>query len=101
MSERTNVNINDVTLQRVYGEFLEMPGLCVTCAQGQRLWGLDEDTCRQLLEFLVDVSFLRRLSNGSYSRLTDGHSAQPRPRLAKAGEVPARFVRPGRGMATG
>jgi hypothetical protein len=41
MSARSAV-VDDALIQRVYGEFLEMPGLRLTCQQAQRLWGLDE-----------------------------------------------------------
>lgn len=58
-------------LQRVRAEFLEMPGLHVTCQQAQRLWGLDHETCARLLGTLVDSRFLSRQSDGRYRRLTD------------------------------
>jgi hypothetical protein len=61
-----------------------MPGLRLTCQQAQRLWGLDESACLQLLEFLVDAKFLCRPGHGMYSRLTDGHAAHARPRMATA-----------------
>ena len=51
------MRIEDV-LQRVQGEFAEMPGLCLTAAQAQRLWGLDRDLCTKLLEALVEANFL-------------------------------------------
>jgi hypothetical protein len=75
--------LDEALLQRVYSEFLEMPGLRLTCQQAQRLWGLDERTCLTLLEFLVDAKFLCRPGHGMYTRLTDGH-VYPRPRTAKA-----------------
>lgn len=77
-------NVNDVVLQRVYSEFLEMPGLRLTRQQAQRLWGLDEHTCRLLLEFLVDAKFLCQPGGGMYMRTTEGHIQGPRPRMAKA-----------------
>jgi hypothetical protein len=76
--------VDDALLQRVYGEFQEMPGLRLTCRQAQRLWGLDESACLELLEFLVESKFLCRLGHGMYTRLTDGDFAPARPRLAKA-----------------
>lgn len=85
MTDRAHDQVTDVVLQRVYGEFLEMPGLKLTAAQAQRLWGLDEQTCLRLLEFLVDARFLSRSTHGAYSRCTDGPPALPRPRMAKAG----------------
>jgi hypothetical protein len=64
-------------LQRVCGEFLEMPGLRLTRQQAQRLWGLDAPTCREILDFLVDAKFLGHAAHDdAYSRLTDG-SAEP------------------------
>jgi hypothetical protein len=76
--------VDDALLQRVCGEFLEMPGLRLTSQQAQRLWGLDESACVELLEFLVDAKFLCRPGQGVYMRLTDGHAGSPRPRMAKA-----------------
>ena len=67
---------SDQTLHRVYGEFMEMPGLLLTSRQAQRLWGLDEQTCVQLLEFLVDAGFLCRRGRDSYGRLTEGRAAR-------------------------
>jgi hypothetical protein len=80
----THTALDEVLLQRVYGEFLEMPGLRLTCQQAQRLWGLDRRTCLELLESLVDAKFLCRLGHGMYARLTDGDAALVRPRMAKA-----------------
>jgi hypothetical protein len=69
-------------VQRVCSEFLEMPGLRLTCRQAQRLWGVDEGTCLRLLESLVDAKFLCRLGHGMYARLTDLVAASVRPRVA-------------------
>jgi hypothetical protein len=55
-------------LQRVRGEFLEMPGLRLTGAQAQRLWGLDAPTCRAVLDALVASHFLALSANGAYGR---------------------------------
>lgn len=66
------------TLQRIYSEFMEMPGLRLTCAQAQRLWGLDEPTCRQLLQLLVDAKFLWCGGKGMYTRRTEGPTELPR-----------------------
>jgi hypothetical protein len=56
------------TLQRVRGEFREMPGLCLTPAQASRLWGLDAVASQALLDALVDAQFLRRTANGGFTR---------------------------------
>jgi hypothetical protein len=75
-------DIDDLLLQRVYGEYLEMPGLRLTRQQAQRLWGLDEQTCRSVLDFLVDAKFLC-LENGAYSRTTDGPTQGPALRMTR------------------
>ena len=54
-------------LQRIRGEYLEMPGLTLTIAQAARLWGLDSDLCRDLLDRLVTDGFLK-CRHDSYSR---------------------------------
>ena len=64
-------------LQRVYSEFLEMPGLRLTAREAERLWGFDEQTCLKLLEFLVDARFLCRSDEGIYKRLTEGRAECP------------------------
>ena len=38
----TNVPPLSELLGRIRGEYLEMPGLKLTLAQAQRLWGLDQ-----------------------------------------------------------
>jgi hypothetical protein len=58
-------------LIRVKGEFLEMPGLQLTCVQAQRLWGLDSVTCDRLLTALLDQKFLMLGPDGRYRRVTD------------------------------
>lgn len=70
----------DEVLQRIQGEFVEMPGLRLTVAQAQRLWGLDRDICRALLGALVDAKFLSLTRDGAYVR--------------KDGAIPAPLTRP-------
>jgi hypothetical protein len=64
----------DEMLQRIQGEFVEMPGLRLTAAQAQRLWGLDREICHALLGALVDAKFLSQTKDGAFVR-TEG--AQP------------------------
>jgi hypothetical protein len=66
------MRIDDV-LQRIQGEYVEMPGLRLTPAQAQRLWGLDRDVCNALLGALVDAKFLAQTRDGAYVRV-DGAS---------------------------
>lgn len=53
-------------MRRIRGEYLEMPGLCLTPAQAQRLWGLTPHQCETLMRGLLDARFLRRTRDGSY-----------------------------------
>ena len=55
-------------LRRVQGEYIEMPGLRLTIAQAQRLWGLDRAVCDALLGALVEAKFLFRTRDGAYMR---------------------------------
>jgi DNA-binding IclR family transcriptional regulator len=64
-------------LERIRGEFLEMPGLALTSPQARRLLGLDEQRCHRLLDRLVEIRFLRRTGTGQYARLTDGAGPSP------------------------
>jgi hypothetical protein len=74
------MRIDDV-LQRIQGEYAEMPGLRLTPAQAQRLWGLDRTTCEQLLRALVNDKFLSQTQDGSFIR-TDGGPRRVAPRSA-------------------
>ena len=58
----------DEVLRRVRGEYIEMPGLRLTSAQAQRLWGLDRAACDALLGALVDAKFLFRTRDGAFVR---------------------------------
>jgi len=73
-----------VQTRRIYGEYLEMPGLRLTCAQAQRLWGLEADSCMEALRVLIEAGFLRLTTSGQYVRLTEGSATMPPLRMAKA-----------------
>jgi hypothetical protein len=55
-------------VRRIECEYHEMPGLKLTEAQAQRLWGLDPTTCRVVLVTLMQKRFLRRTATGMYVR---------------------------------
>ena len=61
-----DVAIGDA-LRKVKGEYLDMPGLRLTPAQAQRLWGLDRESCHALLGALVDAKFLYKTRDGAFS----------------------------------
>jgi len=47
-------NLVDRTLvERILGEYREMPGLALTLEQARRLWGCDGVACRVAIEILV------------------------------------------------
>jgi hypothetical protein len=58
----------DAAVRRVREEFREMPGLRLTLAQATRLWGLEHDLCRAVVERLVASAFLQWTSAGSIRR---------------------------------
>ncbi len=53
-----------------------MPGLRLTAAQAQRLWGLSKPECESLMHALVDSQFLRRTRDGAFV-LFDANSPVP------------------------
>ena len=55
-------------LRRIQSEYREMPGLKLTEAQAQRLWGIDGRTCRLVLTTLLEQRFLTRTPGGTYVR---------------------------------
>ena len=66
----TPVTPMEQTVRRIQGEFMEMPGLRLTCRQAQRLWNLDALVCESLLAALVDVRFLVQTSDGLFIQRT-------------------------------
>jgi hypothetical protein len=69
------MRIEDV-LQRIQGEFVEMPGLRLTAAQAQRLWGLERDVCDAMLKALVDAKFLSKTRDGAFIRIDGARPTQ-------------------------
>jgi hypothetical protein len=80
------------TIERLRAEFLEMPGLRLTARQVQRLCGVDETLCREVLDTLVDVKFLRLNPDGTYARATDGHHPGPARAHQRSGTTPLKRV---------
>jgi hypothetical protein len=60
-------------LARVYGEYMEMPGLQLTLPQASRLWNMKLATSAHVLDRLVDASFLRRAGD-RYVRAESGRA---------------------------
>jgi hypothetical protein len=55
----------DIVVKRVRGEFREMPGLRLTPAQATRLWGLENEFCKTVIDSLVAEAFLRWTATGA------------------------------------
>ncbi len=58
-TERRNLASREALLHRIAMEYDEMPGLRLTAAQAQRLFGLREDICVRVFNALVDAGILR------------------------------------------
>ena len=46
-------------IERVIGEYREMPGLALSIDQASRLWGCDAATCARIADVLVRRGVLR------------------------------------------
>ena len=55
-------------IERVLGEYREMPGLALTVDQAQRLWGCDSVTCQRIVDVLVERHVLRWSRNNRLIR---------------------------------
>jgi len=55
-------------VQRLKGVFLEAPTTQMSLVDASRLSGLERHTTRLILEALEDARFLRRASNGLFTR---------------------------------
>lgn len=60
--------ITSSIVERIRGEYSEMPGLTLTARQAARLWGLGVSQSQRLLSELVESRFLVENSSGSYRR---------------------------------
>ncbi len=82
---------NEPLVRRLWGHYVDMPGMKLTRAQVGRLLGADDTTCAELLENLVRSELLVRGADGRYARhaLRIGAPAHSRIRMAKA-DIPPR-----------
>ncbi len=65
--DRRDEHARDRLLQRVRGEFTEMPCLRLTGAQMARLFAIPEDVCARVIATLVDDGTLGRAADGRYA----------------------------------
>jgi len=68
LSDMSCVANLEPVLQRIRGEFQESPGLRLTHWQFQRLWNLDPDQARLVIDQLVQMRFLRSARDGTFVR---------------------------------
>jgi hypothetical protein len=80
------------TLQRLRGEFLEMPGLRLTVSQAQRLCGVDPAICKAILDALGDeiplhqAGWVLRPFDGRRGTSLSGRSRSSNPRSGASSE---------------
>ena len=84
------MRLDERLIRRIWGEFLEQPGLALTRAQAQRLWALDEVMCADLLDMLTATRLLRVDATGRYRLSWPETSARGGTRMAKAELSPGR-----------
>jgi len=58
----------DVVTKRVQAEFEEMPGMTLTMPQASRLFGIEREICKTIVERLVRTSYLKWTAAGSFTR---------------------------------
>jgi hypothetical protein len=68
LKTRASANALQELTRRVQAEYAEMPGLCVTLSQAQRLWAIDRQTCESVFRSLVSRGFLRVTTDGRFIR---------------------------------
>jgi len=60
-------------MNRVRGEYREMPGMRLTLDQAMRLWTLDRQLCSNVFNSLVATHFLELDESGRYARARSRH----------------------------
>jgi hypothetical protein len=78
--------IEDV-LTHLRAEYMEMPGMQLKAGQVQRLCGIEQTMCQQVLDSLLESKFLCLKSDGAYARATDGYHPHPVPVNATVGNA--------------
>ena len=60
----TEDHVDAGLIERILGEYREMPGLALTADQARKLWGCDALTCQCVVDMLVKQGVLRWSSHG-------------------------------------
>jgi hypothetical protein len=58
----------EIVAERVRAEFEEMPGMTLTMPQASRLFGLEHEFCRTIVDRLVTTAYLRWTQTGAVTR---------------------------------
>ena len=64
----TDDPVDAALIERILGEYREMPGLTLTTDQARRLWGCDAETCGRVIATLVLRGVLRWSRDGRLIR---------------------------------
>jgi DNA-binding IclR family transcriptional regulator len=73
-----NKGDNDALVDRIRGEYLEMPGMTLRFEQVARLCGIERSACQAVLEALVEAGFLCVTANGAYARVSSDSTRRAR-----------------------
>ena len=60
----------EVVAERVRAEFEEMPGMTLTMPQASRLFGLEHEVCKTIVDRLVTNAYLKWTHTGAVTRAT-------------------------------
>jgi hypothetical protein len=60
----------ELVTKRVRAEFEEMPGMTLTMPQASRLFGIEREICKTIVERLVTTSYLKWTNSGAITRAT-------------------------------
>jgi hypothetical protein len=58
----------ELVTKRVRAEFDEMPGMTLTMRQASRLFGIERETCKTVVDRLVRTHYLKWTTSGSFTR---------------------------------
>lgn len=58
----------EVVAKRVRAEFEEMPGMTLTMPQASRLFGLEHEVCKTIVDRLVTTAYLKWTQTGAVTR---------------------------------
>jgi hypothetical protein len=58
----------ELVTKRVRAEFEEMPGMTLTMRQASRLFGIERETCKAVVDRLIRTHYLKWTISGSFTR---------------------------------